>query len=98
MDKHGFVKNKFWHGIQTKTDEDNTIKLKLKKNDKNLYESLNLKELKIIGKELNIKETTKVKIIENILKSDFNYDDWYSKYIDKTTNDKLKIICKYLHP
>jgi hypothetical protein len=94
MAQCGFVKNNFWNGIQIKNTSDNTIKLK--KKNKDLYQSLNLKELKLIRNELNIKETTKSKIIENLMEiDDFNYDDWYSKYIEKTTIIKLKMICKY---
>lgn len=92
MDKYGYKKNDCWNGLETKISKINSTKT----SKKEIYDVLNIKELKLIGKELNIKETTKLKIIENLLSCGFEYDDWFSKYIDKLTNDKLKIICKCL--
>lgn len=96
MKKYGFIKNKYWTGIKRKIADSSAIKSKLKRKEKDFYDTLNSKELKIIGKELDIKEKSKTKIIESIMSIDFCYDEWFSKYIDQITINKLKIICKFL--
>ena len=95
MNKYGYTKNKLWNGI--KTEENNILKTKLNKINKDFLDNLNFLELKIISKELNITDKTKNKIIDNLIKLEFNYNDWYYKYLDNFTNDKLNMICKFLN-
>lgn len=96
MTKHGFIKNKNWSGIKKNIEEEHKLKTIIKKNQQQVFDNLNLREIQLIGKNLVIKEKTKTKIIENIINTDFSYDDWYSSYIEQLTNDKLKILCKIL--
>jgi hypothetical protein len=96
MKKHGFEKNKNWSGIKKKVEEEHKLKTILKKNQQQTYVNLNLKEIQLIGKILDIKDKNKNKIIENIINTDFSYDEWFSTYVDQLTNDKLKVLCKYL--
>jgi hypothetical protein len=96
MTKHEFEKNKNWNGVKIVLEKENTINtINTTKNSQN-YDTLDIKELQFLSKVLDIKGKAKNKITEYLLEKDFCYDKFYSDYIDNLTNDKLKILCKYL--
>jgi hypothetical protein len=65
---------------------------KNKNNTFDFYEKLNITELQLICKTLNINKKNKKEIIENIIASNFNYIEWYTDYLDDHTYEKLIII------